>query len=112
VPPNPTVEAIWFDQGGLLWVSINVPDSAWREAVYERGVLQGKPLLDVTSPNAYYDGVLEVIDVKGGKLVGHGRMTQAISTASGNGWVVTFGGGNISCECIEIWKPQLLQPAR
>jgi len=77
-PPAPRVRDFRVDANGLLWLLIRVADPNWKNALTTQGRVQGRTFLGYTTPDAYFDSIIEVIDPRTGRLVASGRSPDAL----------------------------------
>ena len=78
-PPDPWISAAWVDSTGLLWTAAVVPDKTWRAGVKLDKVGHGTEVgwqIDVVDPTRYADTIIEVLDLKSGRLVARTRLDQ------------------------------------
>jgi hypothetical protein len=106
-PPNPLIEAVYVDANMLAWVMISVPDKAWKNAVTQRGVLQGRPIYEASN-NEYMDALIEVIDLRSGRLIARIQTDARALTASAYGVLVT-GAETVNGVRLDLWRPQLMR---
>jgi hypothetical protein len=106
-PPNPTINAFWIDSDDRAWIGIEVPDAEWRRAVVSKGIVQGRELWGFESEDAYYDTIIEVVDLRSGRLVARGRMDQALTSARYPGLIVTYREAKDGSQVIDVWRPRI-----
>jgi hypothetical protein len=100
--PRPIIVDIKEDARGLLWVLIWVADARWKSAVESRGTIQGQQRYNATSPDGYYDTVIEILDPEQNRLVLSQRIPQALYSFVGSDEAVSYrdtGGGAF----IDVW---------
>lgn len=73
-PPTAHVKDMIVDSGGLLWVSIRVPDENWEEAVRT----QSETRFGAPDGNKMWDNVIEVIDPAVGQLLARTTVPWAL----------------------------------
>jgi hypothetical protein len=85
-PPYARVAALHHSSDGLLWVLSAVPDSRWRTAV--RSGEGGHAI--ITDPVRYYDWIIEVFDIKRGRLVISTRFDSHPPWFIGDGYAAQY----------------------
>lgn len=77
-PPQPTLQAAWFDDAGQLWVLGKAVDEAWEDGVGALDAGGGEPGESViTDPDRVYDTVLEMVDPATGEVLAMTRLDDA-----------------------------------
>jgi hypothetical protein len=84
LPPAPSVQGIWVDIAGRLWVLGSVADRRWREGVV-RTDSGGTQHIE---PDRYYDTIVEVRDPKSGDLIASARFDIACQSVAEPGVLV------------------------
>lgn len=101
--PHPAINALWHDGRNHLWVSMLVPARTWRAA----DPRQPGRVADVDW-SSVYDTVIEVIDIRGGRVLARARFDRAMARVRGSG-IFLFGtrsveDGNL---VIDVWRARL-----
>jgi hypothetical protein len=109
-PPNPLIDAVYVDDNMLAWVMLGVPDKNWKAAVRQKGVLQGRTIYEASN-NEYMDALIEVIDLKTGKLIARMQMDARALSASAHGIIVTEAE-TVNSVRLDVWRPQLIRGER
>jgi hypothetical protein len=107
-PPQPVMRAV-SQHGDTLWVLIVVPDRDWRSAVRPRP--DGRFFI-VDDINAYYDSVIEAIDLRGGKVIASTRIPRMLQGFAGRGLVYGHGTDAIGNPLVPIWELNIVHPAQ
>jgi len=102
-PPAPRIHDFRVDENGFLWVLIRVADPKWKDALKPQGRLQGRTYLGYTTPDAYFDSIVEVIDPRTGKLVASGRSPEAILFLLGHGAALSYRESD-SVPYVDFWR--------
>jgi hypothetical protein len=99
-PPQPTLRALTYDEDGMLWVLINVPDPEWDEEL---------PSDASSSAVAHrmFDTVIEIIDPGTGRLLTSHRHSKAFFQFIAPGLVPIFEEGEGGARYIDLWKIEL-----
>jgi hypothetical protein len=69
--------------------------------------VQGRELWGFESEDAYYDTIIEVVDLRSGRLVARGRMDQALTSARYPGLIVTYREAKDGSQVIDVWRPRI-----
>jgi hypothetical protein len=108
-PAHPTVEAFWIDDAGRAWLAIELPDTEWQDAVARLDDVQGRERWGYTDDNEYFDTVVEVVDLAQARVIAHGRMEPALTSARFSGAVATYREHDDGTQLIEVWRPRITQ---
>lgn len=103
--PSPRLQAVREDAQGLLWVTILVADSNWRDA----GELHGRRSIDFKT---YYDTMVEVLDPRTGTVLAQKRLPDAVSGFLGDRLLVAGVGDAAGVPRLGVWRVSLLCPNR
>jgi hypothetical protein len=103
-PPS-TVQEIWQDPSGFIWVLLRDADSHWRAA---SGATRDGPVASATL-DAQFDWVLEAVDPATGNVIGSLRSNREIWSRVPSGLVVSRNEASESRVAFDVWRPQLLR---
>lgn len=78
-PPRSRFADIQEQPNGDLWVLFRVADPEWRAAFIDGSDPYGRPRKVVGDPSMYWDGIVEVIDVRTGTVKAKARTDLALS---------------------------------
>jgi hypothetical protein len=85
--PQSMMRDIHIDERGRLWTLITVPDPRWRDVVVEDPVHGYR----YTDGDAFYDTIIEVIDLREGRVIGSARHDRFMSAGfAGDGLTSSF----------------------
>lgn len=86
-PPQPMLRDIRVDADGRHWTLITVPDTRWRSVIVEDPMHGYR----YTDGHAFYDTIIEVIDLREGRVIGSARHDRFMSAGfAGDGLVSSF----------------------
>lgn len=87
-----------------LWILITVADRKWRRNLRpaRRGV--GATRYEPSHPDGIFDTVIEVVDLKRGRLLASQRTSQFLWAFLGDGLVVRDGTGPGGVPRFSIWR--------
>ena len=107
-PPKPVVMKIREDREGLLWVLIHVADARWGEAL-AKNPESGEHQLDYEKLNTAFDTVLEVVDVKRGRVLASTRVDAFLRDLVGDGWAMAYGPPHkeAGIQVLQMWRLRL-----
>lgn len=100
-PPQPTLRALAYDEDGMLWVLINVPDPQWD------GELDPDAQPSVERSHRMFDTMIEIIDVSTGRLLVSYRHPKAFFRFIAPGLLPILEEREDGALHIEIWKAEL-----
>lgn len=80
IAPKPLIVGLAEDAEGRIWVALRVPDEAWREALEFKAGDSGQEGWWPSSPDAYWDTLLEVIEPNSGIVLASVRMDGVTAT--------------------------------
>jgi hypothetical protein len=93
VRPLPRVSGLWLDNAGHLWTAVLVPDAHWR-ATDSRPAGGGERRSRIPTPGewaTYFDTIVEVIDVRAGRVLTSRRFPGALGGFTRDGLLVELG---------------------
>ena len=102
-PPLPWITAIWEDSEGLLWVAIHVAAPDWERAAVMRGDL----LVNVSDHNAFYDTILEVIDIQRREVLASTRVDPWLRQPLGGGLIASYKEDEMGWPFVHLWRIRL-----
>ncbi len=100
--PIPRLQAIRQDEGGRLWVVIEVPDPDWSPDTSRLHVRAGFDF------NEYYDTVIEVVDPGNGELLGRARMDESINGFVGPQLIGGMTFDAMGVPYYTVWRVELV----
>ena len=109
--PKPFVQAVQEDGQGRLWVLTTVADTGWRRGLVANPRGRGENALRLIDPNKYFDSVMEVIDLKAGKLVASTRFDQWLNDLISPNQAASYEEDKNLNPKIVVWRFSLQQPA-
>lgn len=109
-PRRPFITGIVDDHEGLLWVLVAVPGLRWQEAV-EPSPGNDPRFFTITDYNVYLNTVVEVIDLKRGRLVASGRVPRLLWGFVGDHMVYGFSEDTDGNLTIPVWNIEIVEPA-
>jgi len=80
-----------------------VADPDWKNALTAVGRLQGRTALGYTTPDAYFDSIIEVIDPRTGELVASGRSPHAILFLLNKGMALSYREPD-GVPYVDVWR--------
>ena len=88
-PPSPLVQDAWIDRDERLWLLITRAAPTWKDAFSAEPMRTegGGARRRITRPELYYEGVVEVIDLRRGELVVSEKVPFQPSYAIGRGLI-------------------------
>ena len=73
----PWIQDLWVDDDGRLWVLMRVGDPGWEQGVERVGVGFGRrPSVKLTDYDAFWDTVIEVVDLEAGVTLARTRLEK------------------------------------
>jgi len=109
-PPSPWVGGAWQDEGGRLWVLLNVPDARWRPPPQEM-VPQGERGFPIAWDREY-DTILEVINPETGQLLATRRYDELLHMLLPGGYTVHYRETPEGDPFLDIWQVHVVTPTR
>ena len=75
----PWIQDLWIDEEGKLWVLMRVGDPDWEQGVERVGVGFGRrPSVRMVDYDAFWDTVVEVVDLKAGVTIARRRFEKGL----------------------------------
>jgi len=105
--PNAELLGAQEDSHGLLWTFIRVTSPAWREGLGPPRVSRspnGRPSYQYFDEGKLFDTMIEVIDLKTGKLVASTRQPGYFAYPLGNDLVGSYGQNENGEPIITVWE--------
>lgn len=107
--PKPRIMAISEDGAGRLWVMLLVKDNRWKSAIgwalpsrLGGGRRAAAPI--ITDEDAYFDTVIEVIDLRTARVLASKRFPQALLFMLGDLYVGTRREARSGAFSIQLWS--------
>jgi len=102
--PRPRLTSVWEDTQGRLWTVINVADRNWKALGRHGPVPVGSVDL-----SRFWDTIIEVLDVRQGRLIARARFDESMPTFIGDAGMLhstqETADGDIR---IDVWRVRLL----
>jgi hypothetical protein len=92
---------------GHLWVLMHVIDPDWEDGLTERRGPQGRTRITYTSRQAYFDTLVEVIDIESGMIVARRRFDELIDRFGEKGHVYGRMDGDQGEALLMVWALRL-----
>jgi hypothetical protein len=107
-PPQAMLRDIRVDADGRLWTLVTVPDARWQSVIVE-DPMHGYRYTDVA---AFYDTIIEVIDLRTGRVIGSARLDPFMGAGfAGDGITSSFRlDERRMAAFIDVWRVQIPDP--
>jgi len=106
-PPLPRLLSVREDHAGRLWVLIGVADSAWQQTpARDRG---RDRRLSASERSRFFDTIVEVIDLRSGRLLASRRHPDLLSAFVSDDLVFLRRNNGPERNEIELWRVGLIE---
>jgi hypothetical protein len=104
--PRPMVRSLAVDSQDRVWVAVLVPDAHWRPtpSVSEESFLQSDWW------NGAFDTVIEIVDLRTGRLVASQRLSNAFRELVAPGLIAEYRVDQQKRGTMRIWRIDLIRP--
>ena len=112
VPP-PLISSVHEDAAGRLWITIKIaaPPAIWKENFGEPRISgNGRSQYPYRLYGRLFHTLVEVIDVKGGRVVASQRLPFYVTAATQPGEFAAYQQDTDGNPFVDIWRVRLVQP--
>lgn len=110
-PPRPYIRAVQQDSSERLWVVLAVAGDHWAEAVGEDLVTPtGVRTFRVTDPTTYRHTVVEVIDLRTGRLLASTRLAIDFVRFFPDGQILSYREDALGNPYLDVWELTVTNP--
>lgn len=108
-PPRPGVRAIWLDDNDMLWVIGATSDRNWSRGLGPEKRLEGQVAYPIEDEQKLFDGVLDVFDVRRGRLVVSQRSPETYNYFLGRNRIAAVREYSNGVRYLEVFEVQLVR---
>ena len=108
VPPQSTVQGIWEDPTGLLWIVGVTADPDYREGLGPSRRVEGHQVYEIIDPTLVYDAVIDVIDPgPPPRVVHHRQVPDHLFWVPEPGLLMSPKEDELGFVTIDLWRPRI-----
>lgn len=111
-PPSPRLMGMWEDDHGRIWVIGHAHDPEWSEGLGRPVRSEGQLVYRVKDLQLVYDGVVDVLDPRSGRMLTTRRFDQTWDIVIGRGLVGGVREGADGWPYVDVFLFNLLAPSK
>lgn len=108
-PPTPWIAGAWADDQHRLWVLFRVPQTGWKPQPGAPNRHSGR-IRPVIRWNEEFDSVLEVLDLRAGRVVASTRFDQVFGQLLPGGYASSYREDHDGNLLLEVWRLTVISP--